>query len=86
MIESPESNRHRIRILLLLSFDDDSVPKTQVNVPLDPLIFPPLAHPGSPEVGIPEPRYAANMLAQPFVPDKDEVHAELFGKQTQHPP
>ena len=86
MIESPLSNRNRIRILLLLSFDDDSVPNTEVNVPLEPLIFPPEAHPGSHDVGTPEPRYAANILAQPFVPESAEVHAELSGKQTQHPP
>ena len=86
VIESPESNRHRIKILLLLSLDDDSVPKVQVNVPLVPSIFPPLAHPGSVDIGVPAPLYATNIFAQPFGPDNAVVHVELSGIHTQHPP
>ena len=86
MIESPESNRHRINILLLLSLDDDSVPKVQVNVPLVPDMSPPVEHPGSPDVGIPASLYATNMSAHPFVPDNDVVQVELSGIHTQHPP
>ena len=86
VIESPASNRHRTKIRLLLSFDDDCVPKVQVNVPLDPPMFPPVAHPGSAVVGMPAPLYAVNILAQPFVPLKELVQAELSGIHTQQPP
>ena len=86
LIESPESNRHRFKILLLLSLDDDSVPKVQVNVPFVPAMFPPLAHPGSEDMGVPAPLYAVNISAQPFVPDKFVVQVELSGIHTQHPP
>ena len=70
----------------LEAFDVDSVPNVQVNVPLEPDITVPTAHPGSEDVGTPEPRYAVNIFAQPFVPDKDDIHAEFCGMQTQQPP
>jgi hypothetical protein len=70
---------------LFKSPEDDEVPKTQVNVPLEPVITPPDEHPGSADVGIPAPLYAWNIFAQPLVPDKDEVHAELLGIQIQQP-
>ena len=85
VIDWPEFNFQRINIRLLESFEEDSVPNTQVKVPLDPVITPPDEHPGSAEVGIPAPLYAWNMFAHPFVPDNDEVHAELSGIQTQQP-
>ena len=87
MIESPASNLHRIRIRNgEPAFDVDSVPNVQVNVPLEPVITLPVAHPGSAVVGTPEPRYAVNIFAQPFVPDNDVFHAELLGIHTQQPP
>ena len=84
-MESPASNRHRIRILLLLSLDDDSVPNTQVNVPPLLVINPPEEHPGSADVGIPAPLYAWNISAQPLVPDSDVVQVVLLGIHTKHP-
>ena len=84
-MESPASNRHRIRILLLLSFDDDSVPNTQVVVPPLLVINPPEEHPGSADVGIPAPLYAWNISAQPLVPDSDVVQFVLLGIHTKHP-
>ena len=87
MIESPESNLHRIRIRNgEPAFDVDSVPNVQVNVPLEPDITVPVAHPGSAVVGTPAPRYAVNISAHPFLPDSDVFHAELSGIQTQQPP
>ena len=83
--DCPEVNFHLIRILLLESFDDDSVPNVQVNVPPLVSMTPPVAQPGSPPVGIPAPLYAWNISAQPLVPDNDVVHAELSGIQTKHP-
>jgi hypothetical protein len=65
--------------------DEDSVPNTHVNVPPLLSITPPEEHPGSADVGIPDPRYAWNISAHPFVPDSDVVHAELSGIQTKHP-
>ena len=85
VIDCPEFNLQRIRILLLESFEEDSVPKTQVNVPLEPFITPSEEAPGSADVGIPAPLYAANISAHPFVPDNEEVHEELSGIHTQHP-
>ena len=85
VIDCPEVNFHLIKIRLLLSLDDDSVPNTQVNVPPLLSIKLPEAHPGSEDVGIPEPRYAWNISAQPFVPDNEVVQDELFGIHTKHP-
>jgi hypothetical protein len=85
VIDCPEVSFHLIKIRLLLSLDDDSVPNTQVNVPPLLSISPPDEHPGSPDVGTPAPRYAWNMSAQPFVPDNEVVHAELSGMQIKHP-
>ena len=68
MIESPASNLHRIRIRNgEPAFDDDSVPNVQVNVPLEPDITVPTAHPGRPFLGAPDPLYAVNIFAHPFV-------------------
>ena len=87
VIETPESNFHLIRIRYgFEAFDDDSVPNTHLNVPLDPFIIVPEAHPASEDVGTPAPRYAENIVAQPFVPDKDAIHAELLGMHTKQPP
>jgi len=87
VIESPASNLHRIRIRNgEPAFDDDSVPNVQVNVPLEPDITVPVAHPGSAVVGIPAPRYAVNISAHAFLPDNDVFHAELLGIHTQQPP
>ena len=56
MIESPASNLHRIRIRYgLVAFDDDSVPNTHLNVPLDPDITVPDAQPGAAFLGTPDP-------------------------------
>ena len=85
VIDCPEVNFHLIKILLLLSLDDDSVPNTQVVVPPLLVIRPPEEHPGSADVGIPAPLYAWNISAQPLVPESDVVHAELSGIQTKHP-
>ena len=65
VIDCPEVNFHLIKIRLLLSFDDDSVPNTQVVVPPLLVIKPPEEHPGSADVGIPAPLYAWNISAQP---------------------
>ena len=85
VIDCPEFNLQRIKMRLFESLDEDSVPNTQVNVPLLPFIAPPEEHPGSADVGTPAPLYAWNISAQPFVPDKDDVQVELFGIQTQQP-
>ena len=53
-IDCPEVNLNRTKILLL-PFDDDSSPNTQVNVPLDPDITVPKAHPLSALLGLPAP-------------------------------
>ena len=56
MIESPASNFHRIRIRYgLAALDVDSVPNVQVNVPLEPDITVPVAHPGAAFLGTPYP-------------------------------
>ena len=54
VIESPDDNLNRTKILSL-PFDDDSVPKTQVNVPLPPVIAEPKAQPLSVLFGFPAP-------------------------------
>ena len=85
VIDCPEVNFHLIRILLLESLEEDSVPKVHVNVPPLVSISPPEDHPGSAVVGTPEPLYAANISAHPFVPDNEVVQVELSGIHTQHP-
>tara|TARA_B100000678_G_C18175025_1_gene488784 strand:+ start:1092 stop:1379 length:288 start_codon:yes stop_codon:yes gene_type:complete len=85
VIDCPEVNFHLIRILLLESLEEDSVPKVHVNVPPSVSISPPEEHPGSADVGTPDPLYAANISAQPFVPDSEVVQVELSGIHTQHP-
>ena len=66
VIDCPEVNLNRTKILLL-PFDDDSVPNTQVNVPVPPDITVPKAQPLSALLGLPAPEYALNISAQPFV-------------------
>tara|TARA_R100000231_G_scaffold183_3_gene329 strand:+ start:211 stop:534 length:324 start_codon:yes stop_codon:yes gene_type:complete len=85
LIELPLVNLNLIKTLLLESLEDDSVPNTQVNVPPFVSITPPEEHPGSAVVGTPDPLYAWNISAQPFVPDNEVVHVELSGIHTQHP-
>ena len=51
-IDCPEVNLNRTKILLL-PFDDDSSPNTQVNVPPDPDITVPKAQPLSALLGLP---------------------------------
>ena len=56
VIESPASNLHRMRMRYgLEAFDVDSVPNVQVNVPLEPDITVPTAHPGAAFLGTPDP-------------------------------
>ena len=83
-IDCPEVNLNRTKILLL-PFDDDSSPNTQVNVPLDPDITVPKAHPLSALLGLPAPEYASYISAQPFVPLNPVVQVEFSGKHTKHP-
>ena len=83
-IDCPEVNLKRTKILLL-PLDDDSVPNTQVNVPLDPDITVPKAHPLSALLGLPAPEYASNISAQPFVLLNPVVQVEFSGRQTKHP-
>ena len=83
-IDCPEVNLNRTKILLL-PFDDDSSPNTQVNVPLDPDITVPKAHPLSALLGLPAPEYASYISAQPFVLLNPVVQVEFSGKQTKHP-
>ena len=85
LIDCPEVNLNLTKITLSVAFDDDSVPKVQVNVPPLLSITPPVAQPGSAPVGIPAPLYAWNIFAQPLVPDNDVVHDELSGIHTQQP-
>ena len=84
VIESPDDNLNRTNILLL-PFDDDSSPNTQVNVPLDPDITVPKAQPLSALLGLPAPEYASNISAQPFVLLKPVVQVEFSGRQTKQP-
>ena len=84
VIESPDDNLNRTNILLL-PFDDDSVPNTQVNVPLDPDITVPKAHPLSALFGLPAPEYASNISAHPFVLLNPVVQVEFSGRQTKQP-
>tara|TARA_B100001029_G_C14672588_1_gene240294 strand:+ start:223 stop:549 length:327 start_codon:yes stop_codon:yes gene_type:complete len=81
----PLVNLNLIKTLLLESLEDDSVPKVHVNVPPLVSISPPEEHPGSAVVGTPDPLYAWNISAQPFVPDNDVVQVLLSGIHTQHP-
>ena len=60
-IDCPEVNLNRTKILLL-PFDDDSSPNTQVNVPDPPDITVPKAHPLSALLGLPAPEYASICL------------------------
>ena len=83
-IDCPEVNLNRTKILLL-PFDDDSSPNTQVNVPLDPDITVPKAHPLSALLGLPAPEYASNISAQPFVLLNPVVQVEFSGRQTKQP-
>ena len=83
-IDCPEVNLNRTKILLL-PFDDDSSPNTQVNVPEPPDITVPKAHPLSALFGLPAPEYASNISAQPFVLLNPVVQVEFSGKQTKHP-
>ena len=83
--DCPEANFHLIRILLLESFDDDSVPNVQVNVPRLLTITPPDEHPGKAFQGTPALGAAWNISAQPLVLLNPVVHEELFGIHTQHP-
>ena len=57
VIDCPEVNLNLTKILLL-PFDDDSSPNTQVNVPEPPDITVPNAHPLSALLGLPAPEYA----------------------------
>ena len=84
VIDCPEVNLNRTKILLL-PFDDDSSPNTQVNVPLDPDIAEPNAHPLSILFGLPEPAYKSNISAQPFVLLNPVVQVEFSGRQTKQP-
>ena len=70
----------------LVAFDDDSVPNTHLNVPLDPDITVPDAQPGAAFLGTPDPLYAVNIFAHPFVLLSPVVHPELSGILTQQPP
>jgi hypothetical protein len=45
-MDRPLVNLNLTNIRLLVSLDEDSVPKTEVNVPGEPLINVPEAHPG----------------------------------------
>ena len=83
-IDCPEVNLNRTKILLL-PFDDDSSPNTQVNVPEPPDITVPKAHPLSALLGLPAPEYASNISAQPFVLLNHVVQVEFSGKHTKHP-
>ena len=84
VIDCPEVNLNRTNILLL-PFDDDSSPNTQVNVPELPDITVPKAHPLSALLGLPAPEYASNISAQPFVLLNPVVQVEFSGKQTKQP-
>ena len=60
-IDCPEVNLNRTKILLL-PFDDDSSPNTQVNVPVPPDITVPKAHPLSALLGLPAPEMRQTYL------------------------
>ena len=85
VIDCPLDSFHLTRILFSGSLDEDSVPKTQVNVPPLLSMTPPEEQPGSDDVGTPDPLYDWNMSAQPFVPDSELVHDVLSGIDIQHP-
>jgi len=85
VIDCPLDSFHLTRILLSGSLDEDSVPKTQVNVPPLLSMTPPEEQPGSADVGIPDPLYDWNISAHPFVPESELFHAVLSGIDTQHP-
>ena len=84
VIESPDVNLNRTNILLL-PFDDDSSPNTQVNVPLEPDITEPRAQPLSALLGLPAPEYAFDISAHPFVLLNPVVHVEFSGRHTKQP-
>ena len=82
-IDCPEVNLNRTKILLL-PFDDDSSPNTQVNVPLEPVINDPNAHPLSALFGLPAPAYAFYISAHPIVLLNPVVQVEFSGRRTKH--
>ena len=82
---APDVSFTLTNILLLESFDDDCSPNTHLNVPLLPVITPPSDHPGFALLGVPDPEYAWNMSAHPFVALNPVTHALLSGIQTLHP-
>ena len=84
VIDCPEVNLNRTKILLL-PFDDDSSPNTQVNVPLPPDIAEPKAQPLSVLFGLPAPAYKSKISAQPFVLLNPVVQVEFSGSQTKQP-
>ena len=83
-IDCPEVNLNRTKILLL-PFDDDSSPNTQVKEPLEPVINEPRAQPLSALFGLPAPEYAFDMSAHPFVLLNPVVQVEFSGRHTKPP-